>query len=187
MLSNLAISALVGLAAAVPLALDPAKQHLALPRAFDLKDLLARDEEPCKILSEAYEAKGGMPNETVVLDVPPSVGIACLKSVPLDKKRDLELLDYLIPFVEFQSTLEALADPPEEYLIPGVDVLGGIEVIRTKLKKDEYSRQYDMLKDLRSLVRNPLMQLNLQTIDPCYSLSPRMMGTLVIIVLCYMS
>jgi hypothetical protein len=80
------------------------------------------------------------------------VGIACLKSVPLDKKRDLELLDYLEPLIGFQSTLEILADPPKEYLFPGVNVLGGFDKIRSKLENNKYETQYEVMTDLRSLV-----------------------------------
>ncbi|KAH6884946.1 hypothetical protein B0T10DRAFT_409367 [Thelonectria olida] len=151
MYCGLALFALASLAIAIPAPLDFTKQERSLPSGFDYRDLLARDEEPCKILSKAYKEKLGEPGKRVLLDVPPSIGIACLKSVPVDKKRDLELLDYLIPFVEFQSTLEVLDDPPEEYLLPGVDVLGGIEVIRSTLKKDGYLNQYDMMKELQSL------------------------------------
>lgn len=110
-------------------------------------DDFRRDVNPCKILSEAFHASdiGGV-------HVPPSLATACLKSVPLDKERDLALLDYLLPFIKFQSTLEILADPPEEYLFPGVDVLGGFDVMREKLQKNEYAVQYDFMSDLRSIV-----------------------------------
>ncbi|KAF5019090.1 hypothetical protein F66182_8903 [Fusarium sp. NRRL 66182] len=111
----------------------------------------SHETEPCKYLSQAYEESGTERGSQVFLAIPPSVGIACLKSVPLDKKRDLELLDYLEPLISFQSTLEILADPPKEYLFPGVDVLGGFETIRSRLENDKYETQYEVMTDLRSI------------------------------------
>ncbi|KAH8729861.1 hypothetical protein BGZ61DRAFT_492036 [Ilyonectria robusta] len=122
----------------------------SLPPLIDIRSIHNSDAEPCKLVSDAYE-KYGSPGSRSIVPLAPSVGIACLKSVPLQKKRDLELLDYLIPYLSYQSTLEILADPPEEYLIPGVDVLGGIEVIRSKLKNDEYQAQYEVMTDLQSI------------------------------------
>jgi hypothetical protein len=73
-------------------------------------------------------------------------------SVRVDEPRDLELLDYLEPYVEWQSTLEPLANPPEGYLIPGVDVLAGLGQIRAKLSKSEYTTQAEFASDLAYLV-----------------------------------
>ncbi|KAH7007595.1 hypothetical protein EDB80DRAFT_578049 [Ilyonectria destructans] len=123
----------------------------SLPPLIDIRGIRDSGTEPCKLVSDAYE-KYGSPGNPVTVPLAPSVGIACLKSVPLQKKRDLELLDYLLPYLSYQSTLEILADPPKEYLIPGVDVLGGIEVIRSKLKNDEYETQYEVMTDLQSII-----------------------------------
>ncbi|KAM0331359.1 hypothetical protein ACHAQA_003031 [Verticillium albo-atrum] len=106
---------------------------------------------PCKILSQAWESAEHTEGQGVIIPVAPSVGIACLKSVPVDKARDLALLAYIAPFVSFQSTLEILADPPEGYLLPGVDVLGGLEAIKEKLGNDGYNSQYEVLYDLRNI------------------------------------
>ncbi|KAJ4263066.1 hypothetical protein NW762_006680 [Fusarium torreyae] len=121
------------------------------PSFISSRDLKHAKTEPCKYLSQAYEESDPEQGASVILAVPPSIGIACLKSVPLDKKRDLELLDYLEPIISFQSTLEILADPPEEYLFPGVDVLGGFETIRSKLENNKYKTQYEVMTDLRSI------------------------------------
>ncbi|CAM1502758.1 Fc.00g075340.m01.CDS01 [Cosmosporella sp. VM-42] len=151
MIPSFAVLALAGLAAAT---IEPRRiMHEVRDRESYIhhRDVTGGDSEPCAILSEVYEASGAVPGESKIVAVPPSIGIACLKSVPYNKQRDLALLDYLLPFINFQSTLEVLANPPDEYLLPGVDVLGGIEVIRSKLEKDEYENQYEVMKDLRSL------------------------------------
>ena len=134
--------------------LHPRKiMHEALSQTAYLHSrAISNSSEPCQILSEAYEASNSSSDDPVLVDVPPSVGIACLKSVPVDKTRDLELIEYLTPFISFQSTIEILMDPPEGYLLPGVDILGGLNVIHQKLEKDEYESQYEVMSDLRSIV-----------------------------------
>lgn len=155
MIPSFSILALAGMASAKVLPGHYRMDNLqSLPPLIDIRSIHNSDAEPCKLVSDAYE-KYGSPGSRSIVPLAPSVGIACLKSVPLQKKRDLELLDYLLPYLSYQSTLEILADPPEEYLIPGVDVLGGIEVIRSKLKNDEYETQYEVMTDLQSIVRYP--------------------------------
>lgn len=153
------IPSLLALAGVGFAALEPGQiMHQArdLPSFITSRDLSDADAKnwPCKSLSQAYEEANPLreKGEPVILAIPPSVGIACLKSVPLDKKRDLELLDYLQPLIEFQSTLEILADPPKEYLFPGVDVLGGFDTIRSRLENNKYKTQYEVMTDLRSIV-----------------------------------
>ncbi|KAF7542407.1 hypothetical protein G7Z17_g11602 [Cylindrodendrum hubeiense] len=151
MIPGLPLLALAGLATA---ALEPHQvMHRALHQpAFNFKrDIQDRDSEPCKILADAYKASGSKLGDAPIVDVRPSVGIACLKSVPLAKERDLALIDYLLPFVQFQSTIETLANPPDEYLFPGVDILGGIEAVRTKLNKNGYDNQYEFMTALRAI------------------------------------
>ncbi|EWG47349.1 hypothetical protein FVEG_07478 [Fusarium verticillioides 7600] len=147
-------SILLALAGVSFAALEPRQMmHQARnqPSFISSRDLSEAESEPCKFISQAYVEAEPEPGKPVVLAIPPSVGIACLKSVPLDKKRDLELLDYLEPLIGFQSTLEILADPPKEYLFPGVDVLGGFDTIRSKLENNKYKTQYEVMTDLRSL------------------------------------
>ncbi|KAF4983450.1 hypothetical protein FZEAL_1179 [Fusarium zealandicum] len=151
MVSSLGVLALVGFAAA---ALEPGQvmhETRHQPAFIHSRDVKDSEAEPCKFLSQVYDDGNFKKGQQAIVNVPPSVGVACLKSVPVDKERDLGLLDYLEPLISFQSTLEILADPPEEYLFPGVDVLGGLEVIRDNLKKNKYKSQYGVMSDLRSL------------------------------------
>jgi hypothetical protein len=139
----------VGFAALEPRQIMHQARHQ--PSFITSRDL-SDTKNPCKLISQTYEEANPEKGDPVILAIPPSVGIACLKSVPLDKKRDLELLDYLEPLIGFQSTLEILADPPEEHLFPGVDVLGGFDTIRSKLENSKYKTQYEVMTDLRSIV-----------------------------------
>lgn len=107
---------------------------------------------PAACWAEVYEAATKTPGKSVIVAVPPSIGVACLKSVPYDKEKDLELLEQLLPYVEFHSTTEILANPPEEYLFPGVDIYAGFETIKSKLENDEYESQYEVMTDLQTIV-----------------------------------
>lgn len=164
-------SILLALAGVSFAALEPRQvMHQARnqPSFISSRDLSEAESEPCKFISQAYVEAEPEPGKPVILAIPPSVGIACLKSVPLDKKRDLELLDYLEPLIGFQSTLEILADPPKEYLFPGVDVLGGFDTIRSKLENNKYKTQYEVMTDLRSLVSDSnSLQNDVLTIIVC--------------------
>ncbi|KAI5458536.1 hypothetical protein BGZ63DRAFT_513682 [Mariannaea sp. PMI_226] len=153
MLPGLSLLALAGVVAASwePHELVYHAMRAEQPATPYKRDLNERDSHPCKVISDAYKAAGASLGDAPLLNVKPSVGIACMKSVPLDKKRDLALLKYLTPYVEFQSTLEVLANPPETYLFHGVDVLGGLKAIEKKLNDDKYESQYDFMVDVRSV------------------------------------
>ncbi|UNI22368.1 hypothetical protein JDV02_008264 [Purpureocillium takamizusanense] len=112
--------------------------------------------EPCAALSQAFEAAASTNAKKgkglVVLDVRPSVATACLKSVPLTKDRAAALVDYLTPYMEWHSTTEILKNPPEGYLVPGVDIFGGMQAIKQKLQGDGYKSQYEVMTDLQNII-----------------------------------
>lgn len=126
----------------------------APPAVFTLDTQVNSDENPCAIISKAFEAvpKNSTSVQPIILDVRPSVGTACRKSLPLIREQNLALLDYLQPYMEYQSTIELLKNPPPEYLLPGVDIVGGMQAIRQKLKDNGYQSQFDVMTDLQNIV-----------------------------------
>lgn len=84
--------------------------------------------------------------------MPPSKAVACLQSVPLDAQKSSDLVDYIMPFMEFQTTLEYLANPPSGYLIPGVDIMGGLRNIKQNLQSGVYKTQWAFELDLHELI-----------------------------------
>ncbi|KAK1948913.1 peptidase S41 family protein [Colletotrichum sublineola] len=103
----------------------------------------------CQLAQSAAESfLSTQPNASFAL-ISPSVAFDCLRTVVIDKQKDLDLLNYLEPFVAFQSTLDTLIDPPEGYLLPGVDVIGGFGQIRANLLKDVYKSQVEFALDLK--------------------------------------
>lgn len=82
----------------------------------------------------------------------PSLAYECLRSVPLDVERDQDLIRFLAPWLEFQSTAGILTDPPPGYMFPGVDILGGLRNMSSMLENGDYDNQYDFIVDLYRLI-----------------------------------
>jgi len=63
------------------------------------------------------------------------------------------LLSSLLPYLSFQSTIGYLKKPPQGYLLPPIDVIGGAVAIREKLRKGGYKIQLEFVSDIYQLVR----------------------------------
>ncbi|OLN83741.1 hypothetical protein CCHL11_08739 [Colletotrichum chlorophyti] len=111
----------------------------------------ASDDNACAELGRAFD-EAISANNTNNIVVKPSTAYQCLKSVPVDVERDVALVKYLRPWLEFQSTIGILPNPPDEYLYPGVDIFSGLDNITQALENDGYDSQYDFRIDLYRLV-----------------------------------
>ncbi|TDZ33341.1 Peptidase S41 family protein ustP [Colletotrichum trifolii] len=105
----------------------------------------------CAAISEAYD-RAGSDSTTGGLVVRPSLALDCLRSVRVDVERDVALVKYLRPWLEFQSTVGILPNPPEGYLYPGVDIFGGLDNITQALEDGNYRSQLDFAVDLYRLI-----------------------------------
>ncbi|KAI0205582.1 hypothetical protein F4808DRAFT_238415 [Astrocystis sublimbata] len=76
----------------------------------------------------------------------------CLTSFPFDPQRADDFLTEIRKYIEFQSTLEVLRKPPDTYLSPGVDILGGLDQIRNAVAADRYTNQFDFDVDIKNLI-----------------------------------
>ncbi len=103
---------------------------------------------PCQSLSSMSAAFTSMfPKATQAL-VPAQVATDCLKSVPIDKNEDLALIKELLLYVNWQSTLAYIDNPPKGDTSGRVPTLSSIAKITSDLQndkyKDEFSLQYDL-------------------------------------------
>jgi hypothetical protein len=64
-----------------------------------------------------------------------------------------DFLGSLLPFVQFHSTIGYLKQPPQGYLVPGVDVIAGFKAMKQKLTNGGYMNQYQFATDVGSMVR----------------------------------
>ncbi|KAF2733402.1 hypothetical protein EJ04DRAFT_439222 [Polyplosphaeria fusca] len=77
---------------------------------------------------------------------------ACLKSVPISQDDASSTVDAIKQMVEFQSTLTYLKSPPESYFNDGVDILGGLDDIKSKVDNGDYDNEYDFENDVAVLL-----------------------------------
>ncbi|KAG7040107.1 pyridine nucleotide-disulfide oxidoreductase family protein, partial [Colletotrichum scovillei] len=72
----------------------------------------------------------------------------CITSVPLNKSGALKFVDELVPYLEWQSNLAFIKEPPPEYFFPPHDVFDALDNIRQRLEADEYLNEYSWQHDL---------------------------------------
>ncbi|KAK2001151.1 peptidase S41 family protein [Colletotrichum falcatum] len=105
----------------------------------------------CAEIGQAYD-EAALTDARGSVVVKPSMAYQCLRSIPVDVERDVALVEYMRPWLEFQSTIGILPNPPEEYLYPGVDIFGGLDNITHSLENDGYKSQLDFVVDLYRLI-----------------------------------
>ncbi|KAK8171117.1 peptidase S41 family protein-like protein [Phyllosticta citrichinensis] len=97
---------------------------------------------PCASVSSLVNAQ----RATATPTVPAAVAYECIQSVPLNKTSALQLINDIKPYINWQSTVAYLKDPPSEYVEkvqPAWDVWAELDKIETKVRNDEYSGEYD--------------------------------------------
>lgn len=84
--------------------------------------------------------------------VPAELALACLKSVPISQTAASDTITALKQMIEFQSTLSYLKSPPKGYPNEAVDVMAGLDNIKSKVSNGEYSNEFDFETDIASLL-----------------------------------
>jgi hypothetical protein len=103
--------------------------------------------EPCAVVSSAVMA---LPSGSRKV-VPAELAVQCLQSVPLDKDGNIKLIDDLKVYLQWQSNLAFLKNPPPEYTEQPVDLIGEMESMQRQLSAGGYSNEYDFQLDLNQL------------------------------------
>ncbi|KAF9881453.1 hypothetical protein CkaCkLH20_00599 [Colletotrichum karsti] len=99
-------------------------------------------------LGEAYE-------ESFTPTVPAQLAYDCLNSVPLGKQEAIDLVDSIVPYLEWQSDAAYKADPPADYDFPAYDMFAALETIRSNLVSDVYTSEYAFQSALYEEVFGP--------------------------------
>ncbi|KAG4433289.1 hypothetical protein IFR05_011234 [Cadophora sp. M221] len=97
-------------------------------------------------------ACGDIVRNASVNQFPASTVYKCLTSVPFNPAVASRFLKYYKESVQFQSTLAYLKTPPASYLQPPVDLLGGLDVIQTKIDIGAFENQYEFEATLQRLI-----------------------------------
>ncbi|KAF2710765.1 hypothetical protein K504DRAFT_475718 [Pleomassaria siparia CBS 279.74] len=105
-----------------------------------------RSKTPCQSVSSMSVAfMASYPTATAAL-IPGQAAEDCLRSVPIDVSEDQALIDEMQYFIDWQSNLAWLKNPPEGYTEKKADILEQIKNISSKLSdyEDEYTLQSDL-------------------------------------------
>ncbi|KAK1992772.1 hypothetical protein LX36DRAFT_662108 [Colletotrichum falcatum] len=87
--------------------------------------------------------------------VPAELAYACLNSVPIVKDAAVELVDSLVPYLEWQSDAAYKANPPAGYGFPGYDIFAALAQIRKNILNDVYPGEYAFQSALYEEVFGP--------------------------------
>ncbi|KAK7535013.1 uncharacterized protein J3D65DRAFT_646717 [Phyllosticta citribraziliensis] len=109
----------------------------------------ATNGQPCAQVSQAFTSLIAA-SDTPIIGA--SLGYQCLKSVPVDKSGDQNLIDEISEIMEWQSTLAYIKNPPSGYDNPAVDILAGLQNISDTVGKGGYSNEYDVQIDISNLL-----------------------------------
>ncbi|KAF9701200.1 hypothetical protein EKO04_000420 [Ascochyta lentis] len=135
-------------APAQPRSLPQARPHIQTRQANN------SSSPACAQVSQAIYGDG----TTVAKQIVPA-GLAwdCINSVPFNATSGKLLIDSLKPYIEWQSTLTVLKNPPAEYVEkvqPAVDIMGGLDQIASDIDAGKFNNEYDFGWALYTLIQS---------------------------------
>ncbi|PKY00694.1 hypothetical protein P168DRAFT_335489 [Aspergillus campestris IBT 28561] len=107
-------------------------------------------QEPCALLGDLIE-RAAKENQTSP-KFPGNVAYDCLQSIPFKPDPAVTFLDQYRKWLEFQSNIDILRDPPPAYPVPGVDLKAGLDDIKKKAVGNAYQSQFDFDSDIVQLI-----------------------------------
>ncbi|KAK4183954.1 peptidase S41 family protein [Podospora australis] len=84
--------------------------------------------------------------------VPYSVALECLVSVPNKRESALRLVKSLKTYLQWQSTLTFLKDPPRDYYWPPTDLMAGLDDIASKVCTRHFPNEWEFGKAIYLLL-----------------------------------
>ncbi|KAF2016727.1 hypothetical protein BU24DRAFT_209162 [Aaosphaeria arxii CBS 175.79] len=145
----LAVTGLAAIATATPVA----------PPQPQIERIQLRQENgvnatsPCAQASQAIWADEKRANTMI----PAKIAYDCLNSIPLNVTSAKRLLDALPVYIQWQSTLVALKNPPSEYsekVQPPIDILGGLDKISSDIDAGKFKNEYQFGWALYTLIQS---------------------------------
>ncbi|KAF1970425.1 hypothetical protein BU23DRAFT_511669 [Bimuria novae-zelandiae CBS 107.79] len=103
--------------------------------------------EPCAVVSSAVQAIPSGRRKVI----PAEVAVKCLQSVPLDVNGNMQLIDDLKLYLEWQSNIAFLANPPPDYTEQPVDLMGEMDSMKKQLASNGFNSEYDFQVELSKL------------------------------------
>ncbi|KAJ0114556.1 hypothetical protein J7T55_004800 [Diaporthe amygdali] len=104
----------------------------------------------CAAVSQAQAQQ--MTANPQVARVPASTAFACLQSVPNKPEPAAKLITSLKAYVQWQSTLAWLKDPPTSYMLAPTDIEGGLDAIGANATAGRFQSEYEFQTAMVELV-----------------------------------
>ncbi|OAL55405.1 hypothetical protein IQ07DRAFT_166454 [Pyrenochaeta sp. DS3sAY3a] len=145
--TSLAIAALITLASATPII--PSRTQPIQSRQDN-----GTSTAPCAQVSQYMYGDGTTP---VNQEIPAEIAWNCINAVPFNASSGKRLLKAIRPYIEWQSTLEALKNPPAEYVQkvqPAVDIIGGLDGLDADIDSGRFEHEYDFGWALYTLIQS---------------------------------
>lgn len=142
-----ALAGLLSLASSTPVAAPAPKLQV-----LHARQNATNTTTPCASVSSAYFNQVN-PSPTV----PAKMAMDCIKSVPLNVTSAKALLSEIRPYINWQSTLSFLKNPPAEYVAKiqrAVDILGGLDAIEANVTAGAYRGEYEFGMALYQLIQS---------------------------------
>jgi hypothetical protein len=108
---------------------------------------------PCAKVSNYVYGDGSQPAK---LSMPAQLAWDCINDVPFNASSGKRLISALRPYIEWQSTLAELKNPPAEYVEkvqPPVDIFGGLDQIEDDIDAGNFKNEYDFGWTLYTLIQ----------------------------------
>jgi hypothetical protein len=109
---------------------------------------------PCAQVSSYMYGDG---TTVVKTQIPAGLAFACLYSVPFNATSGKLLIAGIRPYINWQSTITQLKNPPDEYaekVQSAVDIFGGLDDISSSIDAGKYETEYDFGWALYTLIQS---------------------------------
>lgn len=113
----------------------------------------ANSSGACAEINARWHSSGAQPGDSFGLR-DGQLAQDCLNEIPFYSDLATGVLEELRKYLQFQSTLEALKNPPDTYKSAPVDILGGLDDIADKANAKEYASHYEFETEVNNLIRS---------------------------------
>jgi hypothetical protein len=121
----------------------------ALPALIAAKPIhVSRSDAACASILSSLRPIPNLPATSKIKgEVDADLAMSCLQSIPLNTSAALDLMESLKPYLQFQTTLAFVKNPPAEYaekVQAPYDFRGKLDEVSDKLRSGDYSSEYEV-------------------------------------------
>ena len=109
---------------------------------------------PCAQVSQYMYGDG---TSVVKQEIPAKLAWDCLSAVPFNASSAKRLIRSIRPYIDWQSTLTELKNPPADYAAkvqPPIDIVGGLDKIDAEIDSGSFKNEYDFGWTLYTLIQS---------------------------------